>query len=134
MFGRTLLLLHFLGLLTACVFGQSVRNDQMNALPTTESIEIDGKLNEGVWQKAERVDQFVQRELILGQPSTERTEVAIVYDEHNLYIGVWAYDSQPEKIVAKELRRDFDYNLDDNFIVIIDCAFKDRCHRFTVNR
>ncbi|HKK40070.1 MAG TPA: DUF5916 domain-containing protein, partial [Cryomorphaceae bacterium] len=120
MFGRTLLLLHFLGLLTACVFGQSVRNDQMNALPTTESIEIDGKLNEGVWQKAERVDQFVQRELILGQPSTERTEVAIVYDEHNLYIGVWAYDSQPEKIVAKELRRDFDYNLDDNFIVIID--------------
>ncbi|MEM9052327.1 MAG: DUF5916 domain-containing protein [Bacteroidota bacterium] len=103
-------------LLNTASFGQS----SIRAYPFSGEIELDGKLVEEVWQKAQRIDQFTQRELVLGDPATERTEVAVLYDEENLYIGVWAYDSEPEKIVAKELRRDFDFDLDDNFIVILD--------------
>ena len=120
MFERALLLFVCLSLLPDQVFGQGITGNSVNALPTTSSIELDGRLNEDAWKNAERIDQFTQRELVLGEPASERTEVAILYDEENLYIGVWAYDSQPDKIVAKELRRDFDYNLDDNFIVVID--------------
>jgi len=101
-------------------FGQYVDGKSLEAKFTEEKIVLDGKLNEEVWQKAAKLNQFTQRELFVGEPASERTEVAVLYDEHNLYIGVWCYDSEPDKIVAKELRRDFSYGLDDNFIVIID--------------
>jgi hypothetical protein len=104
MFERALFLFICLSLLPDHVFGQGITGNSVNALPTTASIELDGKLNEDAWKNAERIDQFTQRELVLGEPASERTEVAILYDEENLYIGVWAYDSQPGKIVAKELR------------------------------
>lgn len=93
---------------------------EINAFPTDEKIVLDGILNEAAWLNAQRVDQFTQRELNLGMPATERTEVAVIYTETTMYIGVWCYDTEPEKIVAKEMRRDFDFALDDNFIVIID--------------
>jgi len=69
---------------------------------------------------SEKVNQFTQRELIFGEPATENTEVAIAYDAENLFIAVWCYDSDPSKIRAKEFQRDFDYSLDDNFIIVFD--------------
>lgn len=87
---------------------------------TDQPIQLDGHLDEPAWEEAIRVSNFTQRELNIGEPATERTEVAILYDSDFIYIGVWCYDSQPDQIIAKELRRDFDYALDDNFIVVID--------------
>jgi len=95
-------------------------SNRMQAVYTNEAIRIDGKLDEAIWQKATRITQFTQRELVLGEAATERTEVAMVYDDQKLYIAVWCYDSQPNKLIARELRRDFDYSLDDNFMVILD--------------
>lgn len=120
MIGRFILLFAAFIFLVEVALAQAINGSEITALPVSAHIELDGKLNEPAWQNAEKIDQFTQRELVLGQPCSERTEVAILYDDQNLYIGVWAYDSQPDKIVAKELRRDFDYELDDNFIVIID--------------
>ena len=102
------------------LFGQDDAPSSLRSKYTTESITLDGKLIEPVWAQADKINRFTQRELFVGQPASERTEVAVLYDDQNLYIGVWCYDSEPEKIVAKELRRDFQYRLDDNFIVIID--------------
>lgn len=90
---------------------------------------FDGKLTESFWQKAQFVDNFTQRELHYGEPATERTEVAVAYDEKTIYIGVRCYDSQPNKLIAKELRRDFDFDLDDNFMVIID-TYRDQRNGF----
>lgn len=98
----------------------------LTAAYTEEKIILDGNLDEAAWRKAPKIDQFTQRELFVGEPASERTEVAVLYDDRNLYIGVWCYDSEPEKIVAKELRRDFNYGLDDNFIVIIDTYLDQR--------
>lgn len=111
------------------ILAQSIGANEVLALPVEDSIELDGKLDEAAWQKAPKIDHFTQRELILGDPVSEKTHVAVLYDENNLYIGVWAYDSEPEKIVAKELRRDFEYDLDDNFIVIID-TYNDKRNGF----
>lgn len=108
------------------VRGQFDDKGTVKARYTEEKIDLDGRLAEAAWNKAERVTQFIQRELYVGEPASERTEVAILYDDQNLYIGLWAYDSEPDKIVAKELRRDFDYDLDDNFIVIIDTYLDQR--------
>ena len=50
---------------------------------------IDGRLDEAVWQQAEALTGFVQRQPQEGAPSTELTEVRILTDGEALYIGAW---------------------------------------------
>ncbi|MSO30130.1 MAG: hypothetical protein EXQ48_04190 [Acidobacteria bacterium] len=86
---------------------------------------IDGVLDEQAWQTAGVVDKFTQQEPHIGEPSTERTEVRVLYDGRHLYIGVHAFDTNPSAIVASEMRRDSNRLLDeDSFQVIID-SFND---------
>ncbi len=87
---------------------------------------IDGTLDEEVWLSAALIDDFVQQEPSEGDPATERTIVRLLYDAGAVYIGVEAFDSQPDDIVATEMRRDSPRLLDeDNFQIIID-TFRDR--------
>ena len=94
--------------------------DQLIALRINESITLDGDLNEPAWQKAKHISNFTQREMKEGEPSTEQTEVAILFDDNNLYIGIWCYDDEANKIIAQQMKRDFNYSTDDNFKIIID--------------
>ncbi len=84
-----------------------------------EAINLDGNLSEPAWLSAKKVSNFTQRELNEGEPVTEKTEVAIVYSKNEMHIGIWCYDSEPDKLVAKEMSRDFNWSVDDNFEVII---------------
>ncbi len=70
--------------------GQQKEISSINAIRISESIKIDGDLDEDVWEDAPYATDFIQRELNNGQPATEKTRVAILYDANNLYIGVWA--------------------------------------------
>ncbi|MBW3544784.1 MAG: carbohydrate binding family 9 domain-containing protein [Bacteroidetes bacterium] len=108
------------------VYAQTSEPDTILAKFIQEPIRLDGALNEPAWQEAMRISNFTQRELNVGEPATELTAVAMLYTEKNLYIGLWAYDSQPEKIIAREMKRDFDFDLEDNFEVIIDTYNDDR--------
>ena len=92
----------------------------IHAYRSLYSVRMDGELAEIDWQKATHIANFTQQELNVGEPATERTEVAVCYDQNNLYIGVWCYDSQPDKLVAQKMQRDFNSSTDDNFKVILD--------------
>ncbi len=82
---------------------------------------IDGVLDDEVWQRAAVVDKFTQQEPKEGAPATERTEVRVLYDAHSLYIGVRAFDDEPDRVIATEMHRDSSRLLDeDNFQVILD--------------
>ncbi|MBI4474140.1 MAG: hypothetical protein HY646_15830 [Acidobacteria bacterium] len=82
---------------------------------------IDGIPDEEIWRASAAAGDFIQQEPNEGEPSTERTEVRIVYDPSHIYIAVHAYDSDPQAINATEMRRDSPRILDeDNFQVIID--------------
>ncbi len=83
-------------------------------------ITIDGRLDEPAWNRAEPVDGFTQREPVPGRPASERTEVRILYDRENLYIGAMLYDSDPSGIIGDERRRDADLRRNDAFAVLID--------------
>ncbi len=107
----------------------SLPSESIKASPLKSSFVFDGKLDEPEWQTAQKISDFTQRELDLGQPITEKTEVAILIDDEFMYIGVWCYDRDPSKIIAKEMRRDFDFDLEDNFMVIID-TYLDRRNGF----
>ena len=71
------------------------------------------------------MSDFTQRELVEGAPPTEKTDVKIIYDEKNLYIGIVCHDSEPDKIVHNELVWDGDLESDDSFIVVLD-TFNDQ--------
>jgi hypothetical protein len=98
---------------------------QIQAQRSGGPIEIDGILSDEAWRAAPMIDSFTQQEPVDGQPATERTEVRMLYDSGNLYIAVRAFDSEPDHLVATEMRRDSSRILDeDHFEVILD-TFRD---------
>ena len=86
-------------------FSLEERICQVSAL-NRDPIEIDGKLDEVTWNNAPVLTDFIQNEPDEGAPATERTEVAILYDDDSLYIGVRAFDSEAKKIKSILARRD----------------------------
>ena len=101
----------------------------MNAQQVRSPIHIDGRLDEEAWQNALFQGQFIQREPIFGKPATEKTHVAVLHDDHYLYIAAKCYDSEPEKIIAREMRRDARMDSDDHFQFVID-TYHDRRNGF----
>lgn len=93
------------------------------------SPKLDGILSDEVWSQATPITHFIQRELHEGMDATERTEVRIVYDDRALYVGVLCFDSLPREIVANEMKRDFNTDVEDNFMVIID-TYRDKRNGF----
>ena len=89
------------------------------AVRVDHSPRLDGTLNDPLWQRAKPTTGFLQREPDEGQKSTEITEVRILYTANAMYFGVFCYDSDRSRIVAKELRRDVSQDLDDNFEILI---------------
>ena len=67
---------------------------------------IDGVLNDEIWQKAEFISDFTQKQPNEGQPSEERTEVAFMYDGDALYVAARVFSKDPDKIVSTMARRD----------------------------
>jgi len=93
---------------------------QIYPVYTKSPINLDGLLNETDWKNVKPVSDFTQRELKEGAAPTEKTEVRILYDEDNLYIGVMCFDSEPDKIIHKELKWDGELESDDMFTVVFD--------------
>jgi hypothetical protein len=110
----------------AVVSAQRSEPSTLNALEISEPIRLDGRLDEPAWQRAERVSNFTQRELDFGQPATQRTEVAILFDADALYVGFWGFDAEPSRIRAAQMARDFSWGSDDNFEVVLDPFDDDR--------
>ena len=73
---------------------------------STSPISIDGSLSEAAWSSAPKIGELIQRQPDTGQPPTERTEVTLLRDDDNLYIGVYAYDAEPDRVVGTQMMRD----------------------------
>ena len=95
-----------------------------------ELISVDGEIDEPQWQLAELATDFSQIEPYDGQPSTERTEVRLLYDSRNLYVSAFCFDSEgADGLTVTEMQRDFSGSSGDNFQVIID-TFDDNRNGF----
>ncbi len=109
-------------------------SDTLRALPSGKPIRVDGRPVEPQWAQARQCTAFRQRELTEGAPPTENTRVAVVYTKKTLYIGIWCYDKEASKIVAREMKRDFDAEKDDNFKIVLDTYLDRRNgYLFTIN-
>ncbi len=105
---------------SSLLFSQQTGEREVRAVKTDEPIRLDGKLDDPVWQKAKVIDDLVQREPQEGEPISETTEIRILYDDEYLYIGVICSDSQPDKVVASEMRRDAPLQDNDYFEIYLD--------------
>jgi hypothetical protein len=101
---------------------------------TEEPPVIDGRMTESVWERAAVVSELTQAYPNEGAPPSARTEVRLLFDADFLYIGVRAFDVEPEQIVAKERQRDIAMDGDDYVAVALD-PFHDlrRGYYFQIN-
>src|SRR3982750_4717035 len=76
--------------------------------------------NAEFWKSANPAADFIQKEPHEGQPASERTEVRVSYTKDAVYFAVNCYDSEPEKLIATERRRDQNPEKDDSFWIILD--------------
>lgn len=93
---------------------KAVRLDQ------DEHIAVDGRLDEEVWRRAEPATTFTQSDPQNGAPATERSEIRILFDRDNLYIGANLFDSDPSGLLANQMVRDGALNADDRFMWVLD--------------
>ncbi len=68
---------------------------------------------DATWSHAALITNLRQQYPHEGTRPTQRTEVRILYDSKNLYLGVHCFDSSPKQIVATGLLRDGSFIRDD---------------------
>lgn len=91
------------------------------AFPLARPPAIDGTVaGDGAWEGVVPARGFWQVRPDEGLPATQRTEVYIGYTDESLYIGVIAYDDDPDGIIVADSRRDSSLDDTDSFRVIID--------------
>ena len=106
----------------------------VRAARATAPVRLDGRFDEPAWAAAEVASGFVQRGPDVGQPSTERTEVRVLYDDGAVYVAARMFDTQPARIQAPLARRDEPVTNSEWFNVVLD-SYHDRrtAFRFGVN-
>ena len=108
-----------------------------NPIKIDENIVIDGKINEEAWEKVPIINNFSQVfPSYLSAPSNQ-TDVKILYDDQNIYLGIVLYQKQ-ESLTFKVGEYDDYYGTfessSDYFIVEIDSENKrETSYGFAVN-
>ncbi|MBT3739026.1 MAG: carbohydrate binding family 9 domain-containing protein [Candidatus Marinimicrobia bacterium] len=91
---------------------------------------IDGEvINDEAWKGISAIKTFTQKSPDEGTPSTEQTIVKIMYSEETFYVSVVCYDSEPNKIVITDTRRDAPLNNTDSFMFVLD-TYQDQQNGF----
>jgi hypothetical protein len=91
----------------------------VRAVRAARPLSVDGTLSDPIWQTAERVTGFEQRDPNEGAAPTESTVVYVAYDGAALYVAARMYDAHPDSIVGRLGRRDAMTN-SDQFTVFVD--------------
>ncbi|MCH8193662.1 MAG: carbohydrate binding family 9 domain-containing protein [Planctomycetes bacterium] len=97
----------------------------VEASPLIGEITLDGLLNEPAWQQCVPITELYQQQPREGAPVSEKTEIRILYSSKMLYIGVLCFDREPERIIARKMRREESVRgdpifSDDSIHIVID--------------
>lgn len=88
------------------------------ALPA--DLQIDGRLNDSVWERAAVVSDFHQMAPFEYSSPSQKTEVRIFYTEDALYIGARMFEEDPSLITANVLLQGQGLPNDDSFNLMLD--------------
>jgi hypothetical protein len=94
-----------------------------------QQIQVDGRLDEEVWKKYQPISGMVQQEPNMGEKELGTTEIWVLYDSKNLYVGANLMDPDPAAVQGDERHRDSDLSRSDTFGFVID-TFHDHQNGF----
>ena len=97
---------------------------RLQPVKTSEAVTIDGELDEAAWSRAQAATDFTQTEPETDQAATQKTQVRVLYDQDNLYFGIHAFDTEPNRVIISELKKDFDLDTGDTIEFVLD-TFRD---------
>jgi hypothetical protein len=78
----------------------------VRAVRLTTPLRLDGELDEELYTTVVPGGDLIQTEPTSGAPATEATQFWISFDDDNVYFSVRVIESEPERDVANEMRRD----------------------------
>jgi len=97
----------FVALLALAVFSAfAAAADEIRAVRVSSGPKIDGLLDDPAWAGAAAFSGFRMVFPTPGGEPTEKTELRIVYDEANLYLGILCRDGEPGRITANTMAHD----------------------------
>ncbi len=102
----------------------------MRAFRISEPIDVDGRLDDEVYATIPAAGDFIQQVPREREPATEATDVWILFDDDTLYISGYCHDSQPDRAVANEMRRDHRNIFQGDSITVVLDTFYDRRNGF----
>ena len=100
----------------------------IRAVRLTEPLRLDGELSEALYRDVGPISDFIQVEPQGGAPATEKTEVWVSFDDEFVYVSFRCWETQPDRVVANEMRRD-NTNLvmgNDNIAFLFDTFYNRR--------
>lgn len=86
---------------------------------------IDGRLDEAVWAQAARIEDIHQILPHENEAPDQRTTFYLMYDKDALYVGVRAWDTDPELMTARVLRQGNKLVFEDRVGLLLD-PFNDK--------
>ncbi|MCP5061023.1 MAG: carbohydrate binding family 9 domain-containing protein [Ignavibacteriae bacterium] len=104
---------------------ESTSSQKITAEKSNERIVIDGILNENIWQRP-GFSRLLQQDPDQGEHPSQKSEIWVAYDDEALYFAGKFYDSNPDSIMARLVRRDFVWgDPSDGCILYID-SYRDK--------
>ena len=99
----------------------------VRALKLLAPLVVDGRLDDDVYTSNPPFGDLIQVVPATGQVATERTDLWLMFDDNNIYLGARVHDSAPpDKWVANEYRRDTNQLRQNDHIGIGIDTFYDR--------
>ena len=95
------------------------QNKKVNVSYITEEIKLDAALNEASWYKKKPATDFWQYFPTDTLQAINQTEITMLFDDHNLYLGIKVYSSGNNYIIPS-LKRDFRAGGSDNITLLFD--------------
>ena len=95
------------------------QNKKVNVSYITEEIKLDAVLNEASWYKKKPATDFWQYFSTDTLKAINQTEITMLFDDHNLYLGIKVYSSGNNYIIPS-LKRDFRAGGSDNITLLFD--------------
>jgi hypothetical protein len=78
----------------------------VRAVRVAQPLRIDGVLDDALYRELPPLGEYTQVEPDAGAAATERTDTWLAFDDDHVYVSFRAWDSQMDRLVATELRRD----------------------------
>lgn len=109
-------------------FSQRAKNKTVYVKYINEPIIVDAVLDEAAWSQTKPATNFWQYFPTDSLQATYQTEIKMMFDDKNLYVGI-KVNSENNEFIIPSLRRDFSARGNDNITLLFD-TFNDGTNAF----